>query len=180
MNKRPDEDGEERPGDSALIVQVDKRGIELRRSAVIGNDLDAEPAIPVLIRITDRLFEARLSRQLAVSAGADRLHERHRTVDDRQAAGQPDGRAPVDGESVTHQLRSVVTHLHLVHPPTLAVGSAVLAMLSVIAWRFPRSPGPLIAMILAGGCVALSISQATGSTPLARSRVVCRCQPCPA
>ena len=63
--------------------------------------------------------------------------------------------APVDGGSVTHQLRSVVTHLHLVHPPTLAVGSAVLAMLFMIAWRFPRSPGPLIAMILVGGCVAL-------------------------
>jgi sulfate permease, SulP family len=28
-------------------------------------------------------------------------------------------------------------------------------MLFVITWRFPRSPGPLIAMILAGGCVAL-------------------------
>lgn len=63
--------------------------------------------------------------------------------------------APVDGGSVTHQMRSVVTHLQLVHPPTLAVGSAVLAMLFVIAWRFPRSSGPLIAMILAGGCVAL-------------------------
>ena len=49
----------------------------------------------------------------------------------------------------------MVTHLHLVHPPTLAVGSAVLAMLFMIAWRFPRSPGPLIAMILVGGCVAL-------------------------
>ena len=68
--------------------------------------------------------------------------------------GNPNG-APVDGGSVTHQMRSVVTHLQLVHPPTLAVGSAVLAMLFVIAWRLPRSPGPLIAMILAGGCVAL-------------------------
>jgi SulP family sulfate permease len=29
---------------------------------------------------------------------------------------------PVEGGSVTHQLPSVVTHLHLVHPPTLAVG----------------------------------------------------------
>jgi sulfate permease, SulP family len=44
--------------------------------------------------------------------------------------------APVDGGSVTQQLRSVVTHLHLVHPPTLARGAAVLAMLFVIAWRF--------------------------------------------
>jgi hypothetical protein len=40
-------------------------------------------------------------------------------------------------------MRSVVTHLQLVHPPTLAVGSAVLAMLFVIAWRLPRSPGAL-------------------------------------
>ena len=35
------------------------------------------------------------------------------------------------------------------------MGSAVLAMSFVIAWRLPRPPGPLIAMILAGGCVAL-------------------------
>jgi sulfate permease, SulP family len=96
-----------------------------------------------------------LNHRVDVTTSPRDLHERHRTVDDRQAAGQPDGRAPVYGGSVTHQLRSVVTHLHLVHPPTLAVGSAVLAMLFVIAWRFPRSPGPLIAMILAGGCVAL-------------------------
>jgi hypothetical protein len=76
----------------------------------------------------------RLSRQLAVWTSADRLYERHRSVDDRQPAGRPNG-APIDGGSVTQQLRSVVTHLHLVHPPTLARGAAVLAMLFVIAWR---------------------------------------------
>jgi sulfate permease, SulP family len=42
------------------------------------------------------------------------------------------------------------------------VGSAVLAMLFMIAWRFPRSPGPLIAMILVGGCVALFDLASTG------------------
>jgi sulfate permease, SulP family len=31
----------------------------------------------------------------------------------------------------------------------------VLATLFVIGWRFPRAPGPLIAMIVAGGCAAL-------------------------
>jgi hypothetical protein len=65
----------------------------------------------------------RLSRQVAVSAGADRLHE---LMIVRQLGNLTS--APVDGGSVTHQMRSVVTHLQLVHPPTLTVGSAVLAV----------------------------------------------------
>jgi len=43
---------------SDMVVHKDERGIELRRSAFIGNDLDAEPAIPVLVFINDRLFGA--------------------------------------------------------------------------------------------------------------------------
>jgi sulfate permease, SulP family len=73
----------------------------------------------------------RLSRRLAVSAGADRIHE---LMIVRQLGNLSS--APVDGGSVTHRMRSVVTHLQLVHPPTLAVGSAVLAMLFVIACVF--------------------------------------------
>jgi sulfate permease, SulP family len=71
-------------------------------------------------------------------------------------------------------------HLQLVHPPTLAVGSAVFAMLFVIAWRLPRAPGPLIAMILAGGCVALFDLASNGIQTVGAVRVVWRCQPCPA
>jgi hypothetical protein len=41
-----------------------------------------------------------LLAKLAVSAGADRLHEPHRTVDDRQAAGQPDGRPSTGDQSL--------------------------------------------------------------------------------
>jgi hypothetical protein len=41
---------------SDMVVHKDERGIELRRSAFIGNDLDAERAIPVLVFINDRLF----------------------------------------------------------------------------------------------------------------------------
>jgi MFS superfamily sulfate permease-like transporter len=68
---------------------------------------------------------------------------------------------PVDRGSVALELRSFVAHLDLVHTPTLVSGSAVLAMLFVIGWRFPRSaPGPLIAMIVAGGCVASDIGRA--------------------
>jgi hypothetical protein len=33
---------------SDVVVHKDERGIELRRSPFIGNDLDAEPAIPAL------------------------------------------------------------------------------------------------------------------------------------
>jgi hypothetical protein len=44
---------------SDMVVHKDERGIELRRSAFIGNDLDAERAIPVLVFINDRLFGAR-------------------------------------------------------------------------------------------------------------------------
>jgi hypothetical protein len=43
---------------SDMVVHKDERGIELRRSAFIGNDLDAEPAIPILVFINDRLFGA--------------------------------------------------------------------------------------------------------------------------
>jgi hypothetical protein len=47
--------------------------------------------------------------------------------------------APVDRGSVALELRSFVAHLDLVHTPTRVLGSAVLAMLFVIGWRFPRS-----------------------------------------
>jgi hypothetical protein len=43
---------------SDLVVDIYERRIELRRSAVIGNDLDAKPAIAVLVRSTDRIFKA--------------------------------------------------------------------------------------------------------------------------
>jgi hypothetical protein len=61
---------------------------------------------------------------------------------------------PVEGGSVTHQLPSVVTHLHLAHPPTLAVGSAILAMLFVIAWRFSALSGSVDRDDPGCGCVA--------------------------
>jgi hypothetical protein len=44
---------------SDLVVDEDKRGIELRRSAFIGDDLDTEPVIGVPVLSTERVFEAR-------------------------------------------------------------------------------------------------------------------------
>jgi len=39
--------------------------------------------------------------------------------------------------------------------PTLALGAAVLALLLVLSWRWPRLPAPLIAVVLAGLAVAV-------------------------
>jgi hypothetical protein len=39
-----------------MVVHKDERGIELRRSAFIGDDLDAEPVIPVSVLILKRLW----------------------------------------------------------------------------------------------------------------------------
>ena len=73
---------------------------------------------------------------------------------------------PVEGgESVTHQLPSVVTHLHLVHPPTLAVGSAILAMLFVIAWRFSALSGSVDRDDPGCGCVAFVDLASNGTRP---------------
>ena len=42
-----------------------------------------------------------------------------------------------------------------IHGPTLLLGLGVLAFLLLLQWRFPRAPGPLLAMLLAVAVVAL-------------------------
>jgi sulfate permease, SulP family len=60
-----------------------------------------------------------------------------------------------DGGSVFEELRSFVTRLDQVHLPTVLLAGVVLVLLLAVQHRFPRSPGPLIAMLLAAGAVAV-------------------------
>src|SRR5206468_1217303 len=60
----------------------------------------------------------------------------------------------VEGSSVVGELRSVVTQLDQVHLPTVILAVVVLTLLLVVQHLFPRSPGPLIAMLLAAAAVA--------------------------
>ncbi|HWI00245.1 MAG TPA: SulP family inorganic anion transporter, partial [Propionibacteriaceae bacterium] len=61
----------------------------------------------------------------------------------------------IEGDSTLAELRFAVTRLDQVHPPTLILAGAALLLLLVSHHFLPRSPGPLIAMLLAAGVVAL-------------------------
>ncbi|HZG37661.1 MAG TPA: SulP family inorganic anion transporter, partial [Nodosilinea sp.] len=62
---------------------------------------------------------------------------------------------PTEAESPVGQLVAFLTHLGQVHGPTLAVGSFVLVFLFAVQARFPRAPGPLLAVLLVTAMVAL-------------------------
>jgi high affinity sulfate transporter 1 len=62
---------------------------------------------------------------------------------------------PVTGETVTAQLASFVEGLDQLDPVTLALAASVLALLLVVQWRFPRAPGPLIAIVVASAAVVV-------------------------
>jgi high affinity sulfate transporter 1 len=62
---------------------------------------------------------------------------------------------PVDGDTFAGQVWSFVRGLGEVQPVTLLFGAAVLAFLFVVQWRFPRLPGPLLAVLLATAVVAV-------------------------
>ena len=61
----------------------------------------------------------------------------------------------VQGQSVAARLRSLVGGFDQISLPTFAVATAVLVLLIALRRWLPRSPGPLIAMLLAAGTVAL-------------------------
>jgi sulfate permease, SulP family len=61
----------------------------------------------------------------------------------------------VQGQSVAARLRSLVGGFDQISLPTFAVATAVLVLLLALRRWLPRSPGPLIAMLLAAGTVAL-------------------------
>lgn len=62
---------------------------------------------------------------------------------------------PIEAESVAGQLVEFWSHLNQAHGPTLAVGVFVLVFLFAVQARFPRAPGPLLAVLLATVMVAL-------------------------
>lgn len=61
---------------------------------------------------------------------------------------------PVEAESVAGQLGEFWRHLGQAHGPTVAVAGFVLAFLFAVQARFPRVPGPLLAVLLATALVA--------------------------
>ena len=61
----------------------------------------------------------------------------------------------VDGDTVVAQLVSVVTRAEQIELPTLGLAAVVLALLIAMRRWLPHSPGPLVAMLLAAGAVAL-------------------------
>ncbi|WP_433663228.1 SulP family inorganic anion transporter [Nocardia sp. CA-128927] len=69
---------------------------------------------------------------------------------------------PVGGESLLAQLRSFSAHLDQWHWQTSALAAAVLSGLWLLAWRAPRVPGPLLAVLLATGVVAVFSLQRFG------------------
>ncbi len=62
---------------------------------------------------------------------------------------------PIDAKRIIPQLIEIIAKLSQIHLPTLAVGTACLAMLFAMARLLPRLPSALITLIAAGGAVAL-------------------------
>jgi high affinity sulfate transporter 1 len=64
-------------------------------------------------------------------------------------------RAPVEGDGIVDQIRSLIAVRHHIHTPTLMFSMAVLTVLLIFAKIIPRLPGPLFAVLLATAAVAL-------------------------
>jgi sulfate permease, SulP family len=60
----------------------------------------------------------------------------------------------VAGEAFPAQVASFAGRIGATRPATVAIAASVLAFLFLIQWRWPRAPGPLLAVLLAAGCVA--------------------------
>jgi sulfate permease, SulP family len=61
---------------------------------------------------------------------------------------------PVTGTTLAGQLSSFVRNVGQLQPLTLAVAASVLAFLFLLSARWPRAPGPLLAVVLATVVVA--------------------------
>ncbi len=61
---------------------------------------------------------------------------------------------PVEGGSLGTELRSFLSGLGDVHPATFILALATLLLLFALQWRFPRLPGPLLAILLATAVTA--------------------------
>ena len=60
---------------------------------------------------------------------------------------------PVAGEAFSAQVVSFGERITGTRPAAAAIAAAVLAFLFLVRWRWPRAPGPLLAVLLAAGCV---------------------------
>jgi sulfate permease, SulP family len=63
---------------------------------------------------------------------------------------------PVTGQAFFAQLDSFARGIGHTQPTTVAIAAAVLAFLLLLWWRWPRTPGPLLAVLLATAAVAVS------------------------
>jgi len=85
---------------SDMVVHKDERGIELRRSAFIGDDLDAEPVIPVSVLIKERLWVEAGHRDCSKHLPDGHGLEPARAFRDgrrRCNSGRPDGKSQQNG-----------------------------------------------------------------------------------
>jgi len=62
---------------------------------------------------------------------------------------------PVTGQAFFAQVTSFARDIGRVRPATVVVAAAVLAFLLLLRWRWPHTPGPLLAVLLAAAAVAL-------------------------
>jgi MFS superfamily sulfate permease-like transporter len=84
---------------------------------------------------------------------------------------------PVAGQVFFAQVGSFARGLGHVQPTVLAVSLSVLAFLLLLRWRWPRLPGPLLAVLLT--TVAVAAFRRAGWASSGRSRPGCpRCS-CP-
>ena len=60
---------------------------------------------------------------------------------------------PVTGQAFFAQVNSFGQGIREIRPATVAVAAAVLAFLVLLHWRWPRAPGPLLAVLLATAIV---------------------------
>jgi MFS superfamily sulfate permease-like transporter len=61
---------------------------------------------------------------------------------------------PVSGDTVAAEIASFVRGLDALVPATALLATAVLTLLLIVQWRFPRAPAPLIGMVVASVAVA--------------------------
>ena len=85
---------------------------------------------------------------------------------------------PVRGQVFFAQVGSFARGLGQVKPAVLAVSLSVLGFLLLLRWRWPRLPGPLLAVLLATAVVAADCTRAESASS-ARSRRGCRPSGCP-
>jgi sulfate permease, SulP family len=62
---------------------------------------------------------------------------------------------PVEGSTFATEMWSFLRNIGEVHVPTLVLSAATLVFLFVVQARFPRAPGPLLAVLLATGVFAV-------------------------